>query len=485
MEEDSTSMAIAPTPVAPELIVEPGGAIPGPDSHGPDTPNADWPSSRAAYYALFAIIFATFLNFFDQTVFGMLAQRIKADFQLSDEALGFVGGPASVIFYVLVGIPMARLADIYPRKFVLAGGMVATSGIMMLGGMAQSFRQFIGTRMFLGAGGSAHAPAAYSLIADTFPPKKITRAFALLQLGFIGGTTLGVGLGGHLVVLSAGWGESRFLGLKIFGWQWLLVYMGLAGLVATALLLLIKEPRRKLPPGSSAELPAGAGFGRRLITFMGFDALKAIRARKAVYFPMFGALALSAVETFGLAFWRVPFMMRTYGWDEAQIGMMMAPLLLVANLSGILLGGVFVEWLAKRYKDANVRAAAILFSGTTVCAITSPLMPTGEGSLAVMALGGVFGLAGAVPQNAAIQRIAPPEMRGQVTAFYLFMFTFFGAMGSQVVGTVADRVIGDEAKLWQALVLTAAVLLPLATLLMVRAIRPYREEVERLEAEGR
>ena len=48
----------------------------------------------------------------------------------------------------------------------------------------------------------------------------------------------------------------------------------------------------------------------------------------------------------------------------------------------------------------------------------------------------MFGLAGAVPQNAAIQRIAPNEMRGQVTAVYLFMFTFFGAVGSLVIGFV-------------------------------------------------
>lgn len=477
-------MAMAPTPVAPELIVEPGGAVPGPESHGSADGGGEWPSSGAAYFALFAIILATFLNFFDQTVFGMLAQRIKADFQLTDEQLGFLGGPASIIFYVLVGIPLARLADIYPRKLVLAGGVVVTSSIMALGGMAQSFRQFIGTRMFLGAGGSAHAPAAYSLIADAFPPKKITRAFALLQLGFIGGTTLGVGLGGKLVMMSADWGDDRLLGFKIFGWQWIMVYMGLGGLIAALLLLLAKEPARKLPPGKSSELPAGASLGRRIVTFMGFDALQAINARRAVYYPMFGALALSAVETFGLAFWRVPFMMRSYGWDEGKIGMVMAPMLLVANLAGILLGGVFVEFLAKRYKDANVRAAAILFGCTTVCAILSPLMPTGEASLAVMSLGGVFGLAGAVPQNAAIQRIAPPEMRGQVTAFYLFMFTFFGAMGSQVVGSIAQRVIGNEAELWKALVLTAAVLLPLATFLMVRAIKPYREEVARLEAAG-
>jgi hypothetical protein len=35
------------------------------------------------------------------------------------------------------------------------------------------------------------------------------------------------------------------------------------------------------------------------------------------------------------------------------------------------------------------------------------------------------------------------------------------------------------------MLITACVLMPLATYLMFRAIKPYREEVARLEAEGR
>ena len=96
--------------------------------------------------------------------------------------------------------------------------------------------------------------------------------------------------------------------------------------------------------------------------------------------------------------------------------------------------------------------------------------------------GSFFAIAGAVPQNAAIQRVAPNDMRGQVTAFYLFMFTFFGAMGSWFIGVISDKLTGN---LGQAILLTACTLLPLAAFLMFRAIRPYREEVERLEAEGR
>jgi MFS family permease len=267
----------------------------------------------------------------------------------------------------------------------------------------------------------------------------------------------------------------------------ILVGQMVLGLIAALLLLTIKEPARLVrpPQGDEAAAVAPSGLGKRLLAFTGLDAAKAIHARRKVYYPLFAGLALSAVETFGLQYWRVPFMIRTYGWNEAQIGMVMAPMILVASLAGLLLGGVFVEWMAKRHRDANVRCAAILFAAVAVCSIMSPLMPNGMASLAVSSLGAMFGLAGAVPQNAAIQRIAPNEMRGQVTAIYLFMFTAFGALGSFVVGTVTQRVVGNEAELWKSLAITAAALLPLAAVCMALGIKPYREEVARLEAEGR
>jgi MFS family permease len=442
----------------------------------------DRPSQRSAYFALTVIIFATFLNFFDSTVFAMMAQRIKTDFALTDEQLGFLGGPANIIFYVVVGIPMARLVDIYPRKFVLAGGIAVIGGVTALSGLAQNFVQFICSRMFVGAGGSAHGPGSYSLLADLFPPRLIPRAFALLQLGFIGGTTIGVYAGGQLIATTANWAPGSFMGLRIFGWQWILIGIGLPGFLVSLLFLLIREPARRVPHAQATYPTGQQSFGQRLLTFIGFDALCAIRAKRAVYYPLFAGLALSAVETFGMQFWRTPFLMRTYGWREAEIGAVMGPMLLVASLVGIFLGGFFVEWLARRYKDANVRAATILFAVVTVCAIGAPLMPTAESSLVVMSLGAMFGLAGAVPQNAAVQRVAPNDMRGQVTAFYLFMFTFFGAMGSFVIGSVAQRIVGNEAELWKALVITASILLPLATFFMWRGIKPYGEEVARLEA---
>jgi MFS family permease len=440
-----------------------------------------WPSPRAAYWALFVIVLATFMSFFDAVVFGMLAESIKKDFGLTDTQLGFLAGPATIICYFFVGIPLGRLADIYPRKFVLSASAGIVGILIALSGIAQSFAQFVGSRVFLAAGGSAHAPASYSLLADAFPPQKLTRAFALLQFGFIGGTTLGPILGGHLVRASGGWGHSEILGLTVYNWQWVLMYLAIPSMIASLLFLSVREPLRLAPRPDAVHVPTDAGLLRKVVTFMGFDAARAIHAGGKVYYPMFGALALSAIENFGILFWRTPYLMREYGWDAAQIGNVIGTTALIASLAGLAVGGAFVEWLAKRYKDANIRAAFICFCGSTIVIITALLIPDPFWSTVAFGCAAFFGIAGAVPQNAAIQRVAPNDMRGQITAFYLFMFTFFGAMGSWFIGAVSDHLAGH---LGNAILITAGTIMPLAAFLMYRAIKPYRDEVARLEAIG-
>ena len=429
-----------------------------------------WPARGAAYYALLIVILATLLNFLDAQVFGMMAQRIKVDFHLTDEQLGFLIGPANVIFYVLIGIPMARLVDIYPRKIVLACGIAAIGGITALGGLAQSFSQLFSSRMLVGAGGSAHAPGAYSMLSDYFPPAKLPRAIGFLQLGFIGGNALGIFLGGQLVSLAAAWPVSHWMGLTVHGWQWILMMVGAPGLLISGLLLMVKEPARR----------GGTALGKRLpVTAV----LREILARKAIYLPLFIGLAFSATQAIGMLPWRAPFLIRTYGWNEAQIGRWMGIMFLASSLIGAAFGTLFVEWLSKRYQDANVRAAAILFAIAAPFEIIAPLMPSGGLALLCLGVAGACGIASAVPQNAAIQRITPNEMRGQVTAIYLFMFIVFGALGSQLIGTVTQRVFRSDADLWKSIVLTASVLMPLAAFAISRGIEPYGREVERLERE--
>ncbi len=431
-------------------------------------PAQAWAVGSAAYYGLFVIILATALNFMDAQIFTMLAQRIKADFILSDEQLGFLLGPANIIFYVLVGIPLARLVDVYPRKYVLAAGVAVIGGITALGGLAQNFVQLFMSRMLIGAGGSAHAPGSYSMLADYFPPLRLPRAIGLLQLGFISGNVLGIYLGGVLLTLVATWPVVHWMGLTIHGWQWVLMMVGAPGLVIAVLLLLAKEPPRRGVMAHGQAVPMRA-------------VLREIWTRRAVYLPLFIGLAFSATEFLGLGVWRPAFLARTYGWSPARIGNWMSVVILVSYLLGAFVGTVLAEWLAKRYRDSHVRAATILFALAAPCEILAPLMPSGELSLLCVFGGGVCGLASAVPQNAAIQRITPNEMRGRVTAIYLFMFIFFGSFGGQLIGSVTQRVFGHDADLWKSIELTAAILLPLAAFTISLGVKPYGREVERIE----
>ena len=445
------------------------------------TPPRQWPHPAAAWWALAVIVLATFMTFFDSVLFGMLGEYIKRDFGLTDSLLGFIAGPATIICYVFVGIPLGRLADIRPRKFVLSGSAGAVALLIGLGGLAQSFVQFVGSRVFLAAGGSAHAPASYSLLADAFPPNRLTRAFALLQLGFIGGTTLGSIIGGRLVKTALGWPAAPFLGLHLHNWQWLLLYVAVPSALAAALFLTVREPQRLAPVTPAAPTRPDLPLWRRVLIWMGWDAARAIHAGRGVYYPMFGALALSSIESFGILFWRTPYIIRRFHWDTRQIGDLIGSTALVASLLGMVAGGIFIEVLVKRYADANIRAAFLCICGSTITILTALLIPDPFWSSIAFGGAAFFAIAGAMPQNAAIQRVAPNDMRAQVTAFYLFMFTFFGALGSWFIGIISDHVTHD---LGNAILMTAGTILPLAAFLMFRAIKPYRAEVLRLEGLG-
>ncbi len=165
------------------------------------------------------------------------------------------------------------------------------------------------------------------------------------------------------------------MGLTIHGWQWILMMVGAPGLVISGLLLLAREPARR----------GAAAYRERLPVFA---VLREIKARGAIYLPLFIGLAFSATESIGVQAWRAPFLIRTYGWNEARIGHWMGLMFLVSSLLGAAFGTLFVEWLSKRYKDANVRASTILFALAAPFSIIAPLMPTGVLSLLCLGLVG-------------------------------------------------------------------------------------------------
>ena len=94
-------------------------------------------------------------------------------------------------------------------------------------GLARSFTQLFLARIGVGVGEAALSPAAYSMIADIFPKKKLGRALGIYSSGVYLGTGLAFALGGVLVA-SIAEGPPRSLPLigEVAPWQLTFLIVG-------------------------------------------------------------------------------------------------------------------------------------------------------------------------------------------------------------------------------------------------------------------
>ena len=132
------------------------------------------------------------------------------------------------------------------------------------------------------------------------------------------------------------------------------------------------------------------------------------------------------------------------------------------------------EKLAKTRDDANLRVVAIAYTVGPIFAIAGPLMPDPWLAVGCATLGFMIGIGGAVPQNAALQSVTPNEMRGQVTALYLFVFAVIGmGIGPTFIAVFTDYMFADEMMLRYALSVSAVIMMPVAAAIMWWGVKPY------------
>ena len=108
----------------------------------------------------------------------------------------------------------------------------------------------------------------------------------------------------------------------------------------------------------------------------------------------------------------------------------------------------------------------------------SPWLAFAFGQLAFVGIG-----LGAPSQNAAMQIVCPAEMRGKVTALYLFFYSVIGiGLSPFIVGALSDYFFHNEAMIRWSIFLPAIIFQPLSLLVIWLGLKPYGREVERLKA---
>ena len=432
--------------------------------------NPPYPTSFSAWSTVIILMTAYVLSFVDRQILNLLVEPIRRDLVINDTQMSLLMGLSFALFYTVCGIPLGRLADTRSRRGLIAIGVLFWSAATAACGMAKLYWQFLLCRIGVGVGEAALSPAAYSLIADSFPPERRATAISVYSMGVYLGSGLAFLLGGLVIHFAEQQGELMvpLLG-EVRPWQFIFIVLGMVGVLFSLLMLAVREPvRRGVGAGVAVPLSEVGRYLRRI--------------RGAVLHHNFGFAGL-AFAGYGSAAWIPTFYIRTHGWDAGQVGMVYGTLVAICGCLGIVTGGRLADYLAARGRtDANMRVGLFAALCALPLVIIFPLLDnvwwvTATLAPAVFFLSMPFGVA-----PAAIQDIMPNSMRGQASAIYLFVVTLIGlGIGPTAVALVTDYVFADDQALRYSLLIVTGLAVLSSVILLWRGLAPYRASREHLD----
>ncbi len=442
-------------------------------AEGGPRPAHVYPPPREGWYAVGVLALTTTFAQLDQGILSLLIQQIIDDFSLTDTEASLLLGPAFAFVYVIVGVPLSPLIDRWVRTRIIAIGVTVWSLATAACGLASNFAQLFTMRMLVGAGESVNSPTSYSIVSDYFPRKTLPVAIYGLQIGNVAGSGLSLLLGGSMITIIAIIGTPN---LPIVGelrpWQAVLMAVGLPGVLVALLLTTVKEPARQVFRQQEVSRVPVVGAVRYMWLHL------------AVFGPLFLGLTLGALDS-GARAWGAPFFERTYGWGPATYGMVAGSISIFAMLLGLWIGSRWIARLqARGHLDAPFRIIVFARAMNIPFYIAMPLMPTPELSMACYAVTFVLlGMNGPM-LNAVMLIVTPSALRGQVMALYLFIFTLVGqGLGPVITGLTTDHIFSSPDDLRWSILLLHIVFLPAALAVTLLGWRPYRREIERLQAD--
>lgn len=379
-------------------------------------------------YILILLLITLSLSHADRYLFSILMPAIKGEFGASDTVLGLIAGPGFMISYLLLALPVARLADRWSRRKTLAICAAVWSGATAACGLSANVAQIAVSRVMVGAGEAGAMPIAQSLISSLFSDKRRSTALGILSASSFIGALVGFGGGGVLAEML-GWRET-FLVLAVMG-------------PPLALLLWITGPNRN----------KAAVVVEREETSSAMDILRFCWNSRALR-TIAIAGGLYNIFGFAAAIWVPSYFMRSHGLTVMETGIWLGFASSGAGVIGAMVSGVVVDKLRPRSArwQMLVPAVALFIS---VPLTLSMLLVTGGAQLAGLPLvalisvaNGFFGAMWLGPSLAAISTLAPARDRSQAAAVVLMTIGMIGSiLGPLIAGVVSESLtatFGEE-----------------------------------------
>ena len=384
-------------------------------------------SPAYANYVLGVMFLAYVFNFIDRQIISILLEPIKKDLGVSDTAMGFLTGTAFAIFYATLGVPIARWADVWVRRSIIALGTALWSAMTVASGYAQSFLQMSLARIGVGVGEAALSPPAHSLLADYFPVERRATALGVYSMGIHIGILFGV--------LAGGWLE------EYWGWRMAFVVVGLPGLLIAALVRwTVREPVRggveRRSAATSDDVPAVSEVARFLWSLRSFRHLSF-------------ATGLVAFAGYSFATWAPTFLRRVHDMSGSELGTKYGVVLGVGGAIGSVLAGLLADRLGKRDLRWWLWVPAVAAIGPLPFVLGFYYHSDPDWALAILFPGLIIAAMYQGPVFSTVQTLVKVRMRAVASGILLFVINIIGlGLGPQSVGLLNDHVFdgyGDEA----------------------------------------
>lgn len=411
--------------------------------------DGQYPSALVGW-ATVAILFILYvLSLTDRYIIALLVQPMKEDLGLSDFQLSLLQGPAFALLYSACAIPIGILLDRFGRKLVLYFSVTVWSIAAAMCGLAQGFAGIALARAVLGAGEAGFSTGAYSVIGDSFRPDRVSLAMSIFVMGGVMGAGFVFLLGGPLV---AALHENGAVELGPFGslepWRQAFILTGIPGVFLAFLIFFFREKKR------AAGQVATLGYGQ---------AFAFVKKNFQFYFAVFVGISVVFAVTIGLQLWTPAFLIRTHGWDAAQIGIAMGIAQILAATTLPLHGWAVDKLYSRGMKTAHFTwvmgsSAVGVVVGAAAYLVSDPMI--------TVVLFGVFmatGMAASSIGPALVQIATPAHLRGRVSAMFVVCTGLIAmGLGPTTVGFVTDVIFRDEMKVGWSMIVSLVVVLPLA-----------------------
>lgn len=386
-------------------------------------------SSLYRNYVLVMLTLMYVFNFIDRQLLVILQESIKKELHLGDTQLGLLSGFTFAIFYVTMGIPIARLADRSSRRNIVAISLALWSAMTALSGLAGNFIQLLLARIGVGVGEAGGSPPAHAMISDYFPPQKRATALAIYSMGIYFGILIGFVMGGYLN--------------EILGWRTAFFVLGIPGVLFSLLLFAtVREPRRGATD-TQLQPEAGATSFKQQIHFL-------YSKKTFVYLALAGGF--QAFSIYGLTNWAPSFLSRLHGMANTQIGLSLGLIFGIGGGIGTYAGGLLCDRFGKNDQTWHMKipAYAVLVSilflvpGLFINSPTVAIIGIGTCSMLYsMYLG---------PSIAVAHRLVPASMRAFSSAIFFLVVNLVGlGFGPLTVGALSDLLspaLGVESLRW-------------------------------------